>query len=108
MGGIIRDYDGEFRLTGNARIGTPLYEAGIQSTDKIVSVAGRRLTLGDDVQELVSNRRPGQTVNIVYERWGEEKTVRVRLAANPNYKTELMRQASRNARDLRDAWLGTD
>lgn len=108
LGGIIRDYDGEFRLTGNARIGTPLYEAGIQSTDKIVSVAGRRLTLGDDVQELVSNRRPGQTVNIVYERWGEEKTVRVRLAANPNYKTELMRRASRNARDLRDAWLGTD
>ena len=108
LGGTIRDYDGEFRLNGNARIGSPLYEAGIQSTDKILSIAGRTLVSGDEVGELIENRRPGQTVNIVYERWGEEKTVRVRLVANPNYKTELIRRPSRNARALRDAWFGSE
>ncbi len=108
LGSTIREYDDGFRMTGNARIGTPFYEAGIQSSDKIISLAGRRLTNGDDIEEIISSRRPGQTVNIIYERWGEEKTVRVRLAANPDYKTELIRRPSRLARDLRDAWLGSE
>ena len=108
LGGTIREFGDGFRLTGNSRIGTPLYEAGVQSTDKIISIAGRRLNPGDNVQEIISNRRSGQTVNIVFERWGEEKTVRVRLASNPNYKTELVRRSSREARDLRDVWLGSE
>jgi predicted metalloprotease with PDZ domain len=108
LGNTISEYEDGFRLTGNARIGTPLYEAGIQSTDMIISVAGRRLSSGDDVQEIIASRRPGQTVNIEFERWGEEKTVRVRLAQNPNFKTEMIRRPSRLARDLRDNWLGVE
>jgi len=108
LGGNIRQFDNEFRLTGNARIGTPLYEAGIQSTDKIISVAGRRLSPGIDVGQMIESRRPGQTVNIVYERWGEEKEVRIRLAANPDYKTELTRRSSRIGRALRSEWLNPE
>ncbi len=105
LGGTIREFDGEFRLTGNARIGTPLYEAGIQSTDNILSIGGRMLRSGDNVQELISDRRAGATVNITFERWREEQTVRVRLTANPNYQTEIMRRSTRSARELRAEWL---
>ncbi len=108
LGGSITKYGDEFRLSGNARIGTPLYEAGIQSTDKILSIAGRQLNSRINVEELIANRRPGQTVNIIYERWGEQKTVRVRLGSNPDFSTELIRRPSRNARALRSDWLGSD
>ena len=105
LGGTIREQNGAWRLTSNARMGSPLYEAGIEATDEIISIAGKRLQSGDDINQILEGRRPGQAISIIFTRWGEQKNARVTLGANPNYKTELVARPDRTALDRRNSWL---
>ncbi len=105
LGGSIRENDGIWKLTANAKIGSPLYEAGIESEDEIISIGGIRLSEVNGVVEILERRRPGQTVEIVFSRWGEEKRVRVLLAASDIMKSEIDKRANRQKRALREAWL---
>ncbi|MCG8372001.1 MAG: PDZ domain-containing protein [Balneolales bacterium] len=108
IGGNIRNQGGVWKLTENAQIGTPLYEAGIEATDEIVSIAGVRLSGNNSVEEILENRRPGQTVSVIYRRWGQERSARVTLGRTPDYKAEISRRANREARAKREAWLNTN
>lgn len=105
LGGSIRESDGIWKLIANAKMGSPLYEAGIESEDEIISIGGTRLSDVNSVEEILERRRPGQTVEIVFSRWGEEKRVRVLLAASDIMKTEIDKRANRQKRALREAWL---
>lgn len=105
LGGTIRERDGVWRLTSNARIGSPLYEAGIEAQDEIISIGGVRLSGVESVDEILDRRRPGQTVEVIFNRWGEQKRVRVTLIESDRIKTELDRRPNRQERELRDAWL---
>lgn len=105
LGGTIRERDGVWKLTGNARIGSPLYEAGIESEDEIISIGGVRLSSVKSVDDILERRRPGQTIEVIFMRWGEEKRVRVTLAVSDRLKTEINRRANRQERARRDAWL---
>lgn len=105
LGGTIHEENGIWKLRGNARIGTPLYEAGIEATDEIIAIAGQRLQEGISINEILERRRPGQAISIIYRRWGEEKNTRVILGSDPSYKTELLTRPTRTAQSLRNAWL---
>lgn len=105
LGGAIRERDGVWKLTSNALIGSPLYEAGIESEDEIISIGGVRLSDVESVDEILERRRPGQSVEIVFSRWGEEKRTRATLTNNNRYKTEISNRENRNMRDKRKAWV---
>ncbi len=105
LGGTIRERDGVWKLTSNALIGSPLYEAGIESEDEIISIGGVRLSDVESVDEILERRRPGQSVEIVFSRWGEEKRTRATLTNNNRYKTEISNRENRNMRDKRNAWV---
>ncbi len=108
LGNRLLMVDGGFQLSGNAIKGSPLYEAGIQSSDIITSIGGRTILPGVEVEEILEERRPGQTITIKYERFGEERTARVRLMEDQNYKTTLVRRPTRSVRENRNAWLGNE
>ena len=105
LGSGIREMDGKFVIRGNTRMGTPLYEAGLESGDEIISIAGKMLKSGDSIDDILSNRKPGQSVSVIYRRYGEEKNARITLGSNPNYKVELLGNENRNMRSRREAWL---
>ncbi|MEQ9310879.1 MAG: PDZ domain-containing protein [Balneolaceae bacterium] len=105
LGGNIQEQEGVWRLTTNALIGSPLYEAGIESEDEIISIGGIRLSDVESVDEILKRRRPGQSVEVVLLRWGQEKRVRVTLGASDSLKTEIDKRANRQKRAKRDAWL---
>lgn len=105
LGGAIRERDGVWKLSSNALIGSPLYEAGIESEDEIISIGGVRLSDVESVDEILERRRPGQSVEIVFSRWGEEKRTRATLTNNNRYKTEISNRENRNMRDKRKAWV---
>lgn len=105
LGGNIRERDGVWKMTSNALIGSPLYDAGIESEDEIISIGGVRLSDVESVDEILAKRRPGQSVEIVFSRWGEEKRTRATLTNNNRYKTELSDRENRNMRDKREAWI---
>lgn len=106
LGGNIQEEDGSFILQGNAKMGTPLYEAGLEGGDEIISIAGKMLRSGDSVEDLIANRRPGQSVSMIYRRWGEEKNVRVTLGSSPNYQVKVQKRPFAEMKALREAWLG--
>ncbi len=105
LGGSISERDGVWKLTTNARIGSPLYDAGIEAQDEIISIGGVRLSGVESVDEILDRRRPGQTVEVIFNRLGEQKRVRVTLAESDRIKTELDRRPNRQQRALREAWL---
>ena len=57
--------------------------AGIEEGDVVVSIAGRAVTGSADVQALVRAQRPGETVDVVVDRGGEERTLAATLSERP-------------------------
>ncbi|GAB5409728.1 MAG: M61 family metallopeptidase [Balneolaceae bacterium] len=105
LGRAIKERDGVWKLTTNARIGSPLYEAGIESEDEIISIGGVQLSEVDSIDEILERRRPGQSVEVVFLRWGEEKRARVTLRASDRFNTEIDSRANRQKMARREAWL---
>lgn len=105
LGTDIEIEDGVGKLESNALIGSPLYKAGINADDEIISIAGTRLSRVKNVDDILNNRKPGDTVEIKFNRWGEEKSVSVTLVEDPTLKTELNLKADRKAKEKRKGWL---
>jgi len=55
--------------------------AGIKTGDVIISVDGRKITSMSDLQESLAPHRPGEKVEVVVNRKGDEKTYNVTLKA---------------------------
>jgi len=61
----------------------PAADAGLQEGDVIVSVDGHDLSEYRELVSLISNKRPGDTVEIGYVRDGDRQTATVRLGRRP-------------------------
>ena len=77
---------------GAAQVGTinedadgrrPAAEAGLQEGDVIVSVDGRELSDYRELISIISNKRPGEEVNVVYNRDGDTRTATITLGRRP-------------------------
>lgn len=105
LGTNIRIEDGMGVLRSNSIKGSPIYKAGIESTDEIISIAGIELSSVSDVDEILQNYEPGDEIEIIFRRWNNEKTVQVTLAENRAFKTEINSRANRAHLENRAAWL---
>ncbi len=107
LGGTIRKNDsGYWKLTSNARIGSPLYKAGIESESVFISIAGTDLNSVENVDEILKNHNPGDEIEIVTTLWGEQKSYTVKLEASDRIQTTLDENAGSKEVERRNAWLG--
>ena len=95
-------------LQSNAIVGSPLYEAGIEQGDEILSIGGRSLRSAGSMNKLMSGFNPGQSAEIVFERWSEEKAVQVVLSADPVISTNINPNADAEATAQRKKWLESE
>jgi len=63
--------------------GAPASSAGLQPGDTIVAVGGDAVTLPEDIAGAISNRRPGDRIDIEVQRAGARRTLSVTLGARP-------------------------
>ncbi|HEX8386340.1 MAG TPA: trypsin-like peptidase domain-containing protein [Rubricoccaceae bacterium] len=91
IGGLAEDGEGR----------EPASEAGLRIDDVITAVDGVTLTDSRQLVSLVSNKRPGDTVRLTYNRDGDERTATVRLGTRPS--DEQMAGASGGATPRRNA-----
>jgi S1-C subfamily serine protease len=63
--------------------GSPADEAGIQSGDIILEVAGQRIDQQNSFAEVLFAQRPGETVDVLIQRGDEQQTVQVTLVDQP-------------------------
>ena len=62
---------------------TPAADAGLRVDDLITAIDGTVLTDSRQIVSLISSKRPGDTVELTYNRDGDERTARVRLGRRP-------------------------
>lgn len=82
--------DGAFAASGDgvmlstpARVGQPLYLAGVERGDVIKTLGGQAIRTNFDLDSVTAAHRPGDSVEIIWESRGSRVTSRVVFAENP-------------------------
>ena len=70
-------------LVTRVTAGSAAANAGVEEGDVIVGIAGKPVTESSDVQSLVRGQRPGDVVDVVVNRAGDERTVQATLTERP-------------------------
>jgi predicted metalloprotease with PDZ domain len=107
----LRDATRGARVAAAVPFGSPAYAAGLERDDVIVSIGGARVTRADEVDRVVTSRKPGDSVQVIFERRGEPVTSTIRFGEDPRRDLVPAEQAgqtlSEAQRRFRDAWLSS-
>ena len=93
-------------------IGSPLYEAGIEKGDVILSIDGMRISNRQTLDSVISSHKPGDSVSVRFvTRAGIEKTSDITLAEHDRLEVVLYEDASlpvtEEMKQFRENWLGS-
>jgi predicted metalloprotease with PDZ domain len=109
--GQVRYEEGTTTINSNTIIGTPLYEAGLDYEDVIVSLDNRPVFKPGNIDDILSIHKPGDAISIQFKHRGELKTATITLAENPVYRVTTFEQdgitVTSDMMQFRNAWLGT-
>jgi S1-C subfamily serine protease len=98
-------------LSSNTPVGSPLYVAGVDRGDRIVSLDGKPIMNAADVQRVLDAHKPGDRVSIVFESRGETRTSTMTLVEPDDIEIVTYESAGLAVTDemkaLRRAWLGS-
>ena len=100
------------RLAASPAPGSPLYLAGLDRTDEILSLGDIVIDSQADWDRALAAAKPGDTVPIRFNQRGREQTAAMTLVADPSI--ELVRvettggTLTQEQQAFRDAWLGPD
>ena len=105
----LRARDTTLTIESPALIGTPLYAAGIERGDRLVSLGGRPIVTEADVEAVLASRKPGdQLPAVIIGRDGRRETS-VTLGESPEVEVVTFEAAGMplpdEARTFRDAWM---
>jgi putative serine protease PepD len=64
--------------------GTAAANAGLKAGDVITSVDGHQIASGDDLSAAINSSKPGDKIQVTYQRGGSEHTTTVTLGTRPN------------------------
>lgn len=99
------------KVTSATQMATPLYEAGVDRRDVIITLDGRAVKGQSDIQAVMGAHRPGDRIEIQYERRG--KRIRTSLVLMENRWLEVVPYEDAGLlltpemRAFREAWLGS-
>lgn len=97
------------RINGEPKIGSPAYNAGLDSGDEIVSVNGKKLNEKTTFNSILEGLTMRDGMTLVINRYGNEKTIKVRLGKNPKYYIQTYESIGADISDqmmeMRNAWL---
>ena len=101
---------GKSVVTGPTPIGSPLYAAGVDRNDRIVSLDGRAMGSADDWSAVLAAHKPGDTVPMIFESRGKTIHEMVTLGESPRIEIVTFEAAGEPVTDavraFRAAWLG--
>jgi S1-C subfamily serine protease len=64
---------------------SPCRAAGLLPGDVLVRIAGKSISTRQEVVAAITDKRVGETIDVVVNREGSEKTIPVKLGARPGY-----------------------
>ena len=79
----LQDDPAGVRITADVPYGSPAYLGGLERDDVLVTVGGTKVTRAAEVGKLVTSRKPGEPLPVVYERRGMRISTALRLVDDP-------------------------
>ena len=99
------------RVTGDVPFASPAYGAGLERDDVIVSLGSSRVASAAEIDRALMTRKPGDSLQVVYERRGERITSLLKLVEDPTLELVPAEEAGQALSDaqkkFRDAWLSS-
>lgn len=96
-------------LRGNLKIGSPAYKAGLDLKDKIITINGTPLSSETSFDGYIKTLKIGDSLEVVFNRFGTEKSTTVILEADPAYNITLLEKSGKEIPapilKNRKAWL---
>ncbi|HXH25075.1 MAG TPA: PDZ domain-containing protein, partial [Vicinamibacterales bacterium] len=106
-----QDAPGGVRVADPVPFGSPAYAAGLERDDVVQSIDGTRVASSAELERLLTGRRAGQTVTIVFERRGRPVTAMLALAEDPGLELvpaeDVGQTLSEGQKAFRAAWLSS-
>jgi predicted metalloprotease with PDZ domain len=101
---------GRIVLQAGPLVGTPIYDAGLDRGDRLLTIGGRPAASAAVVAEVLAARRPGDSVAVTFESRGQSVAAAIRLAESPQVEVVTLEEAGQTptAAQLafRQRWLG--
>jgi predicted metalloprotease with PDZ domain len=95
----------------SASVGTPLYEAGVEIGDVLVSLDGTALSAPGQIEEIAATRLPGDVLELVFQSRGQTLSARLTLVEDPRLEVLSYEDAGLTLtdamRERRAEWLGS-
>jgi len=99
------------RVVSDSLFGTPAYQAGLDRDDIIVSIGGSKTATSADVERAIATRKPGDSLQVVYDRHGERITSILKLGEDPSIELVPAEEAGQVLTDaqrkFRESWLAS-
>lgn len=89
--------------------GTPVYDAGLDRDDEILSMDGENLVSAERLDEILRRHKPGDNLRAVVRRRGVSEPLSIAIREDPSLELIAADAASLTGeqRRFRDAWLST-
>ncbi len=104
VGAYLAFRDGAAVVASNPTQGSAAYLAGLAKGDRIVSMGYK--PVASDANKLLSEFKVGETVEVVYERFGKTQKTSLTFQADPAYATSLKAGSSEKVLQRQRDWLG--
>jgi predicted metalloprotease with PDZ domain len=87
--GQVSTSDGHAVVTGTPTLGSPLYGAGLDRNDRILSLDGRTLGPSLSPWDVLADHRPGDVISVRFESRGAEYEAQMTLSQDPKFTAQL-------------------
>ena len=102
---------GTVTIASQTEVGSPIYKAGLDKGDEILSIGGSAISNAKEMQQLLKRHEAGDQLEITYRSLGIEKEGQVQLAENPALEMipyeEMDKQLTPEMKQFRQDWLGS-
>jgi len=110
-GPVSLEFEGrEAIIDSNTRIGTPLYDAGLDRGDRVVAIDRLGITSQARWDTALGRYQPGDTATITYVQRGVERAAEITFDEDPSVEVATFESAGRDVSDaerrFRRDWLG--
>lgn len=97
------------KLMNNPKIGGSAYKAGFQKNDKLLKIGTTVLDEKSDLNAILNTFKVGDEVNVLIERYGSQKEMKMVIATDVSYGLQLLddnsKAMNKKLKQQRDGWL---
>ena len=113
LGDVSLEFDGKAAvISGSTLIGSPLYDAGLDHGDEIISVGRFRIDDEADWERVLERHDPDDVAPIRFIQRGHERSANITFDSDPTIEVVTLEAAGRDVtaeqRRFRASWLGTE